>query len=197
MKNLSLVIFALVGSLYASAQETETLFSRGGLGLSGIWYQRTFNFSSFDNDWAYLRGGAIGLEFGRDVFVGWGRYRAQDNIPLASGDNFDLRYNGLVLGIAPGSYRAFHPRISFLTGAGRLELSSESDRDRVFVFQPSAGIEFNIFQWFRLGVEGGYRFVTNNNFDQLSDADVSSGFLQLDLRFGLSWYTHHEVVWAK
>ena len=70
-----------------SAQEAETLFSRGGLGLSGIWYQRTFNFSSYDTDWAYLRGGAIGLEFGRDVFLGWGRYRIQHDVPLASGDN--------------------------------------------------------------------------------------------------------------
>jgi hypothetical protein len=64
--------------------------------------------------------------------------------------------------------------------------------DRVYVVQPSAGIEINVFRWFRLGLEGGYRFVSDSNIPELSNQQLSGAFGQASLRFGFSWGRFHK-----
>lgn len=189
MKTLHLVIFALFLSTALMAQKEETLFNRTGLRLSGAWGSTAFNFSNFgDEDWSLIRGGYGGLEFSRDVLIGWGGYRTKERVQLPDGpESFRLRYNGPVVAIAPNSVKAIHPRFTFLTGGGRVWTNSENNADRVFVFQPSAGMEFNVFQWFRLGFDAGYRFVSDSDRFGLSNGDLSAPFAQVELRFGLSW----------
>lgn len=184
MKTLTgtlLLSFLLTFSL--QAQREETLL--GNLDMSGIWGGITYNYSSYESDWHLVRGGYGGLEFGRNVFLGYGGWNLKENVRTDRGSEFDLRYGGFMLGITPLSYRAIHPRINFLVGPGRVKF--EGDDERILVFQPSAGAEFNLFQWFRLGLEGGYRLVANNGLDNLTNEDVSAPFIQVDLRFGLSW----------
>ncbi len=182
MKTLVWTTLALALSLTAYGQRTETLFD--DFDLTGAWGGVTYNYSSYDNDWALLRGGYGGLEFGRNVFVGYGGWRIKDEAEINDGE-FEFRYGGFMLGITPISHKAIHPRINMLLGPGRIEY--EGDRDRVLVFQPSAGVEFNLFQWWRLGLEGGYRLIANNGLDTISNADVSAPFMQIELRFGFSW----------
>ena len=85
----------------------------------------------------------------------------------------------------PNSYQLIHPMISFQTGSGKITLS-DGQTDRAFVFQPSAGFELNIFKWFHLGIEGGYRFITNTSLNGVDNKDLSAPFAQLNLRFGVS-----------
>lgn len=186
MKNLMLT---LVGCLLAAAslhaQNSETIFE--DLDLSGIWFAPGYNFSYFEDDYTYVRGWNFGLEFNEDITLGWGWYNFRDEAAIEEvNDRFDMKYNGLVLGIAPGAHRAVHPRITVLTGSGRVWLS-DGDRDRVFVFQPSGGIELNVFRWFRVGLEGGFRLVAGNDLPGVDDGDLSAPFGQIDLRFGISW----------
>ncbi len=179
-------LFCTALMMTISAQKEETLFGRG-YGLSGIWGSATHNYSFFDDDFAYARGGSIGLEFGNDIFVGytWQKFR-DDAQPEDISQDFRLRYNGFLLGITPNAHRAIHPRISMLLGGGRATLGN-GDSDRVFVFQPALGLELNVFQWFRLGLEGGYRLVGNESLFGVESTDLSSPFAQIDLRFGFSW----------
>jgi hypothetical protein len=44
-----------------------------------------------------------------------------------------------------------------------------------------------VFKWFKFGIEGGYRFVSDVDRQGLSDSDVSSFFVDLKFRFGWSW----------
>jgi hypothetical protein len=99
----------------------------------------------------------------------------------------NFRYHGPVIGIAPNSIKMIHPRFTFITGSGKVWNDENDLTDRMFVFQPSAGFEFNVFQWFRLGFEGGYRFVGSSDLLNLASGDLSAPFAQVEMRFGLSW----------
>ncbi len=182
MKTLLLFTGSLLLSVTIMAQREETLF--GSLDLSGAWGAFTYNYSNYEDDWALVRGGYGGLEFSENIFLGYGGWRVRDDVTI-NDRNLEFRYGGLMLGVAPGAYKSVHPRLTVLFGPGKLEYRGEDDR--VLVFQPSGGLELNLFQWWRLGVEGGYRFVLDNEFDDLSTGDVSSPFIQIDLRFGFSW----------
>lgn len=185
MKNLFLICtICLAFATGTTAQ--ETLFNSNGLGLTGAWGTATFNYSFLDDDYVYGRGGNFGLEFGHSVFVGYAWTRFKDEAQPDNARDFRLKYNGLLLGVTPNSYKAIHPRINALIGGGKVFLR-DGNYDRVFVLQPSAGLEINVFEWFRLGLEGGYRFVSNDNVAGLSSEDISSPFAQIELRFGSSW----------
>ncbi len=189
MKTLQLLFVFLLCATSLVAQREETLFNRSGMRLSGAWGSSTFNFSSFNgDDWTLVRGGYGALEFGKDLLIGWGGYHTEERVDVAgSAQDFDLRFNGPFVAISPNSVRAIHPRFTFLAGGGKVSSNIETGRDRVFVFQPSAGLEFNIFQWFRLGFDAGYRWVGSSDKFDLSSGDLSAPFAQVELRFGLSW----------
>ena len=101
-------------------------------------------------------------------------------------ESFRLRHNGLSLAYAPNSNKLLHPRFGVYAGGGRLEIEGDG-RDRVFGVTPSIGAELNIASWFRLGLEGGYRFITDVDARGLDSADFSTPFAQIQLRFGFSW----------
>ncbi len=79
--------------------------------------------------------------------------------------------------------------MSAVIGGGRIEFDDNNSfsRDRVFVLQPAVGLEVNVFRWFRIGAEGGYRLVSDVDGGGLQSSDVSKPFAQLQLRFGYSW----------
>ncbi|MEM8584345.1 MAG: hypothetical protein AAGF87_08760 [Bacteroidota bacterium] len=169
-----------------NAQYEQTLL--GDLDLSGAWGGITYNYSDYGDDWALVRGGYGGVEFGNTFFVGYGGWRLKDEVLTEEGrQEFKLRHGGFVLAYTPASYRSVHPRASFIFGPGRVWTLEDGERDRVFVLQPAAGLELNIFQAMRLGVEGGYRYVGNVNLGNVTSQDASGFFLQIELRFGFSW----------
>lgn len=188
MKNSILIpLFCLAFVSTLMAQREETLFGRNGFDLTGAWGSATYNYSFFDDDYAYNRGGNLALEFGNSFLVGYGWSRFKDYASPEGLRDFRLRYNGVLIGLVPRSHKAVHPRLTALLGGGKLFLEDSNVTDKVFVFQPSAGLEINVFQWFRLGLEGGYRIVANENVAGLEAQDISSPFAQIDLRFGFSW----------
>jgi hypothetical protein len=187
MKKTLLLVITFCSVFTLQAQ--ETIFGRNSLGLTGLWGGFSYNFSYFDadEDISYLRGGYGGLEFGNTVFVGYAGYRLKDEVQLENlNQTFGLRYGGLMLDFHPGSHKVVHPRFGVILGGGRLSIS-DGNTDRVFVAQPSVGLEINIFRWFRLGVQGGYRFVGSENIAGATSTDFSSPYGQIDLRFGISW----------
>lgn len=178
---------ALLTTLSLFGQRQETLFDNTETFFSGIWGGTTLNYSVFDNDWALSRGGYIGLEFGRSFVLGYSHLDLKEDIAIGP-DNarFDLKLNGFLFAIKPYSRRVIHPRISIVSGRGRIRME-DGDRDRVFVFQPSAGIEMNVFTWFHVGLDGGYRFISDAEVGGLSNSDFSTPFAQVEFRFGISW----------
>lgn len=189
MKFTRLTVFAtaLLLTTIVQAQRDESLLGPRHTALTGIWGGANHNYSAFEEDWSYLSGGHFALEFGNTFLLGWSGAQTRDEVAVkGSSSSFNLKYNGFMLGYVPKSHKVVHPRFTLLTGRGKLNVDEIGD-DRVFVLQPSAGIEVNVFQWFRVGIEGGYRLVDGVDKSPLSRGDVSSPFAQLDLRFGFSW----------
>lgn len=190
MKNTCFSLFLFLLSCCAltqlSAQRERTLL--GDMDLTGAWAGITYNWSGYGDDGAYVRGGYGGVELGNEFFIGYGGWRIKDEVRLADlNTNFELRHGGLIMAYTPNSFRAIHPRVSMTFGPGRVTVGDQ--RDRIFVLQPAAGIELNLFQIFRLGIEGGYRYAGNvalENVD-LASEDVSAFFVQVEARFGFSW----------
>ena len=194
-----------VGSTAAAADRNErySLHYRrertllGDLNLTGLWGGPTYNYSMTGDDWALVRGGFGLLEFSDEVSIGYGGWSSREdfttNEPVLNdaGEEtfYSLRHGGFIVSYAPLRDATIHPRVTMIAGPGRVDIAGdELDRDRIFVGQAMAGVELNVFQWFRLGFEGGYRFAAGVEDDNPFNArDVSGAVVQIEARFGFSW----------
>ena len=189
MKRLTLLICGiLLLGLSLEAQHSETLLGNRGLRFSGIWGGTATSVTKFEKDYAVYSGGYGGLEFGRSLLVGWGWFKAVNDIDLTTLANhrFNMKYNGLMLGYAFLSHKVVHPTLMVLAGKGKVNLANEA-KDKVFVVQPSLGLELNVLKWFRISLEGGYRFVSDTDLNGISDKDLSAAFGEVKFKFGISW----------
>lgn len=188
MKNYLLITLLTFGfAANVSAQEEETVFGNPDVRLSGIWVSLNPTYSYFNDDFTYDYGFSIAGEISRTVLLGYTRHDFREE-PLIGDDNkqtYDLSFNGFMVGFTPRSFKAIHPRVTLAAGSGDIEVGGEDDR--VFVIQPSLGVEINATQWCRLGLEGGYRMITYNDLENISNSDLASPFIQASIRFGVSW----------
>ncbi|MFN0035594.1 MAG: hypothetical protein ACKVUS_11040 [Saprospiraceae bacterium] len=189
---LALALFTSLSSLFA--QKEQTVMGSRGLGFSGIWGGWKHQLTPFDgsDNPSYMTGGFFGLEFGKSLLVGWGHYNLVDEFKWDNIENqaFDLKWNPLVLGYGFKNYKPIHPQIGVELGRGKVKFGGQDDR--IFVVQPSAGVEINVFRWFHVGLDGGYRFVSDSKFPNLSDEALSGWFGQASLKFGFSWGRYHK-----
>ncbi len=174
-----------------TARRERTLL--GDLDLSGFWGGPTYNYSATGDDWALVRGGFGGMEFGETVFIGYGGWRSREPFttdelpPSGNAVNYNFRQGGLIMAVSPGRDNIVHPRFTAIVGPGRIELA-DGQKDRMLVGQLMGGAELNLFQWFRLGIEGGYRFASGaDTFPGVTARDVSGAVVQIEARFGWSW----------
>lgn len=187
-KSILALCFSLaVLSLFA--QKDETLFGKSGLRLTGAWGGTHLGLTKFSDDFTAFSGGYGGLEFNKSIFLGWGSYNLINDakLDIATGQNFEMDYNGLIIGYAYRADKVVHPTLNILAGRGKVQVDSEDITDRIYAVQPAIGVEINVFKWFRIGVEGGYRFVMETDLPNLSDSDLSSPYGKLQLKFGYSW----------
>jgi len=186
-KHIFPVLALLLFSTVLSAQRDETLIGKTGLKLTGLWGGPNIGMAGFDSDSHGMTGGSFGLEFSKSLLLGFGGLSGTAST-MYNGQfrKYEIEYGGFMVGYAYKSYKVVHPRVSFLMGSGNLKIKGEPD-DAIFVVQPSAGAEVNLFRWFRMGLEGGYRFVSNTSLPKPSDGEVSAPFAQLSFRFGWSW----------
>ena len=177
-----------VSALTLFSQKEQTILGSSGLRFSGAWGGSTTNLTFYGDETSITSGGFGGLEFGKTLLVGWGGFSNTSDFrfPDLTSDRIRLDYTGLMVGYAPKAYKAIHPQFMLLTGGGRVAVSGEGS-DGVVVLQPSAGLELNVLRWFRIGLEGGFRFVGGSDFTGFNDADLSAPFGQLTFKFGWSW----------
>jgi hypothetical protein len=183
-----LAFFLLLLSFGLRAQKEETVLGERNLRFSGVWADWNHQITRFGSTNSYMSGWQFNLEFGKSVFLGFGNYYLQDDIywDQLQNQDFNLRISAFKVGYGFQAYRALHPLINVDFGPGRVRLEDLAS-DRIFVVQPNAGLEINIFRWARLDILGGYRFTTDTNLPGLDDESLSGFFGQATLRFGFSW----------
>lgn len=193
-KSCLLAFTLLLTTLSVFGQREETILGDRGWGFTGIWGGVSWDYAPYNGSEAYNQRGYFGFEFGRALNIGWSHFRMIDNVPLNIGagelQRLDFNFNGGFLGYSFVPYKAIHPMLNLEMGQGRVSVTSPpfvGTSDNTFTIQPSAGVEINVFRWFRLGLEGGYRFVTGVDYVGLSDQDLSGAFGRATLKFGFSW----------
>jgi len=186
MKNFYKIIFIVISLFFIapslSAQE-ETIFGDGKVRFTGLWGGPLNAFTVYDDDFEYNSGGFFTFEFNNRFLFGWTGYGT--DLVLDDGLEAQIGGNDFLIGYTPSPNKVLHPIFYLQAGGSKLEITGEAD-DRVFVLQPNAGLELNVFQWFRIGVEAGYRFVNNVNVGNYTDQDFSSPVIGLRLKFGFS-----------
>jgi hypothetical protein len=172
----------------AFAQKEETILGSRGLRLSGIWGGPKSQITKFGNSNSVVSGGVFGLEFGNALYLGYGSYSLTndvqwDNVP---NQDFNFQWGGPVIAYSVNSWKRVHPVVSVQAGNGNVWFQ-ENAKDKVFIVQPGLGVELNVFRWLHIGLDGGYRFASDADVANVTDAQLSGAFGQLSLRFGYSW----------
>lgn len=184
MKFTTTLMLLICITMTTYAQREETVFGRGGVSLTGVWGGMTNGMVKFQDEFSLNNGGFFVFELNDDFLIGWSGYGNGEI--LDDGRDVEIEGNDLLLGYTFNSHRSVHPAMYIKGGRGKLDVAGEG-KENVTVIEPSIGIEVNVFRFMRVGLEGGYRFVTGVNRFGLNDSDLSSPVVGLRFKFGWSW----------
>lgn len=184
MKFTTTLLFLVCITLTSYGQREETVFGRGGVDLTGVWGGMTNGMVKFQDEFSLNNGGFFVFELNDNFLIGWSGYGNGET--LDDGRDVEIEGNDLMLGYTFNSHRSVHPAMYLKGGRGKLDVTNEG-KENVTVIEPSVGLEVNVFRFMRIGLEGGYRFVTGVDQFGLSDQDLSSPVVGLRFKFGWSW----------
>ncbi|HPG32847.1 MAG: hypothetical protein H6541_02475 [Lentimicrobiaceae bacterium] len=176
-----LLLYTVI-ALGQNNQETQYLLSGKNIKISGFGGP-TLSFSQITNEPAVLTGGGGAVLFNQTFFAGiFGEGLSSDhrlkqlqmendfgNISTFYDVRTDFGYGGLWLGYIHQPKNAVHFGLSTKIGWGSISLAERDYHidwhdnimnDVVFVFNPQAEIELNLYRWFKLNIGVGYRFVS-------------------------------------
>jgi hypothetical protein len=105
----------------------------------------------------------------------------------------ELGYGGVTFGYVPQPMKLVHLTFQALIGGGGLTYDTQdiagmrpedAPADAFFVAEPSVQAELNVTRFFRIGVGGGYRFVSGASLDGLRDRDLRGAAVSLTFKLG-------------
>ncbi|HWB74417.1 MAG TPA: hypothetical protein VG755_05670 [Nannocystaceae bacterium] len=171
----------------------RTPFFIGGYGGIGFAFGAVSKrMASFSN----LRGGIL---LGERIAIGasFTRMTKRFGPPIEglSGQSYQLAmaYGGVDLGLAIIRRGPFELGVATLLGAGSACVQTYHRRNqhcvetvKMMVAEPSVFAHFNLTNWMRLGMQGGYRFVGREAWKRPNDFRVAGGFFGANVEFG--WF---------
>lgn len=194
---------AAVEDTAKSVDPVQTLIPAGEI-HSGGFGALVVKVGAIDGETAVLFGGRGGWVINRTFVIGGGGYgytdMMQHNQSMVADTGISFGYGGLELEYLFSSSNVVHATVMTLIGAGGFAVMRRSaygpDNDfntlystSCFVFEPAVNVEVNILTWLRLGIGGGYRFVTGieagigaKTYD--NNSTVSGLFGAATLKFG-------------
>ena len=168
----------------AYSQRDETILRNPSLKLTGIWGGSVGRIHNFTASNQYSHGGFFTFEFNKDYMIGWDGYTV-NSYDEGFGD-IKVETDGLLLGYAYNGFQVVHP-VAYLS-VGRAKTRADGfSTVKSFAALGSVGAELNIFRWFRIGGEVGYRYIDNENNAWMKDANLSEPYAGIKLKFGWSW----------
>ncbi|MCC7245340.1 MAG: hypothetical protein IT269_06650 [Saprospiraceae bacterium] len=174
--------------LSAQAQYEKTLFQNKKIEDSGGWGGYRHEFGEVAGTSSSISGFHLVSEYNHKFLAGYNFNWVTNDLPVKYQEkeqNLRLNWHSLYLGYMLNPHWAVHPVINTDLGIGRTKIK-DVGKDRIFVVSPSAGIEINLYRWFHLSLEAGYRSVFDVEMAGLKDADLSGVFGMVNLKFGMS-----------
>lgn len=192
MKNAFVICFLLAATAIF-AQKDETMFS--DLHRVGGWGAPIFEYTDLNKDANVVSGGGGALVLNDFYLGGYGMGTATYNAnSVLTDESLKFKHGGFWLGYTPLQHKVVHPYASVKLGWGKSNYKLEeklsgnelaSQKSNLFVTTPEAGLEINVFSFFRIAATASYRWV--NGFDEVGNFkadDLSSFGGTLTLRFG-------------
>ena len=166
MKKQILIFALFLGSFSLFGQQQETLFGKsrvvGAFGAPIVEY-------NFATDPVQISvGGGGGIIVGDFFFGGYGM-GSTNNSWINDTEPFkvDLGHGGFWVGGSYPSHKLVHFFSTLKIGWGAVNIQFHNDDlkvdDNVFVLEPEAGLELNIFRWARIAATAHYRWVDGIN----------------------------------
>jgi hypothetical protein len=146
-----------------------------------------------------LTGGRFGFVFDDRFTIGGAFYsltaRVGGPIVDPNGHKLGMRmaYGGVLLGWTLYKGRVMRLGLETLAGAGAACVSNNRrshgrwecvDKVGLVSIEPGLSLGFTVTDWVRLGLTGGYRFVTREAWRSSKDFTMSGPFIGLDIDFG-------------
>jgi hypothetical protein len=195
MKNVIITIGIAMYATSLFAQKDETLFD--GVNRTGAWGAPIFEILDPGSDIQTTNGGGGGLVLNDFFLGGYGMGTARVSAVLQDQgrrEQVNFKHGGFWLGYTPLQHKVIHPYASARMGWGKAKYAAtdnttsqlvEEGEDSIFAITPEAGIEVNIFSFFRVAATASYRHVNGfRGLSSLQDEDLSGFGYTLTLRIG-------------
>lgn len=193
MKYLLVLWLALLSIPLLAQKEDEVIFNR--VSVQGGFGGPIFELTNMDNQTGGLFGGGGGIILNDFFFGGFGEAGSFADYSV---DNqafpINMAYGGLWVGFVKPTRKILHFYSSLKIAGGGITLSEDRDHldkslydETIFVVQPEAGLEANLFTWCRLALTANYRLVNgiqSRNLAGLRNRDFNAPGAALTLRFG-------------
>jgi hypothetical protein len=196
---LLLLFFAIATTITAQNNEdTKTVFGKGKPEI-GYFVSPSFQFGEIAGSTAVLPGLGIGIVLNNRIYLGLNyKYIATENTPEGESDNrlyLDQRYCGLRFeyAIQPKSVVHFNFPVELGVGETELDLKDSYENeglvptdDAWFAYlEPGVALEINLNKYIKLNISGGYRFVSNVSFRNLTENDMMGITCSAGLKIGI------------
>lgn len=198
MKIIITILTIILVPVFAQAQQSETLFSGksikwGGFGGPSV------GFTQIGGENGIMTGGGGGaimnFDNGHSIHFGGAGYSLTTNIETTATGSSDKQYlffsyGGFMMGYTNRTHKLFHLTAQAIIGSGstgnrnrRIDIDIDADHS-FFVFEPSAAIEMNVTNYFRISTGIQYRLISGSSHPTFSDSDLSGFTGMIHFKFG-------------
>lgn len=177
MKNLiciaTLALFCtpIFAQHWNGSDRDETLANSSG--RNGFFIAPIIEYTDLQDTWNTSIGGGMAFVAGDFFIGGYGLGMVEEDWFESDFEEIEMGHGGIWLGFATPQRKALHLITSVKAGWGAVNIDFEDEfdyDDTFFAITPEAGLELNVFNWFRVGATVGYRFMNglddSPNFDK-------------------------------
>lgn len=179
-KNIIMKTIQIFATLFMAFLITNNLTAQNIRGFGGLSYVNT----TLVGDWTSEVGGLGGGFINENFYVGGCGFGLSQK---KEGYEYDMGYGGLMLGYLWGGNSKTSINFYVLGGYGGISEDAndiKKESDDFWAVRPAVEVDFHITDWLRIGVGGGYRWVTGSNISSLDNSDLSAPFGSITFRFG-------------
>jgi hypothetical protein len=193
MKTLTVLIVAILLSMTVIAQEKTLLNGDLHNGGYGSFFTKV---GGIYGETGIFMGGQAAWLINHKFAIGGKGYALISPYDVAGLNNVKMEFGcwGGLIEYVIASDKLFHLNVNTMIGAGGVRYSvkdyrydySEVDysEDAVFVIEPGLDAELNVHKNFRIGLGAYYRLVSNVDYADLTNSDLSGLSGQITFKFG-------------
>jgi len=196
---LLLLFFTIAVTTTAQTNEEAKTFFGNGKQEIGYFVSPSCQFGNIAGSTAIMTGIGAGILFNNKYYLGLNyKFIATENTPVGEIDNrfyLDQRYGGVRFEYALQPEKVVHFNFPVEFGVGETELDLKDSfedegtvptDDAWFAYlEPGVALEINLHKYVKINISGGYRFVSNVSFRNLTEKNLAGITCSAGLKIGI------------